>query len=392
MCGGHGRLCMPNDALVIDMFHMNKVEVDPEKKQATVQGGAYLRDVDKACAPHKLATTFGHYGGTGVGGLVLSGGYGWLARKFGLSVENLLEMTMVLADGSVVTVNEDSHEELFWACKGGGGNFGVVVDFKFRLHELAESILFNTCVFLQPMTSVRSSILQRAIKFFENSSDEENSLVVLPGGAPVVVCMASDFSEGATAKTSRLNEFRSKVGGWNIAVENKFEDLNYWDDVQTIIDDKSDPGFFYTYVCCIEGGGPDVCNILTKAASNGTKRSAIILLQIGGKCGAVTPGLPHSFSKGDYWVLVQGSWEYANQREKVVDWLHDVKAKLQPYTVSSSSHATSQTLDMKGKDVFLDHLPRLQKVKMQYDPENTWTYCSKIEIGKGCSGGSSLEG
>ncbi|MEX1021302.1 MAG: FAD-binding oxidoreductase [Litorilinea sp.] len=183
--GGHsgGGLGTLDDGLVIDLSLMNKVQVDPETRTAWVEGGATLADMDNATHAFGLAMPSGINSTTGIGGLTLGGGLGHLTRHLGLTIDNLIAAQLVLADGSIVQTSADEHPDLFWAIRGGGGNFGVVTAFQFQLHPISTVTLGLTFWALEDAKRV----MQWYRDFLPAQPDEVNgffSFFVVPPNDP----------------------------------------------------------------------------------------------------------------------------------------------------------------------------------------------------------------
>ena len=180
--GGHNvsGSALIDDGLVIDFSDMRRVDVDPTGMRANVEPGALWGDVDAATQPHGLATPAGIVTHTGVAGLTLGGGFGWLSRRWGLTVDNLLSVQMILADGRLVRAAADENQDLFWAVRGGGGNFGVVTEFEFRLHPLGTTVLAGPLIY-------RADQAREALHFYRDfvaSAPEELSVYLNLRKAP----------------------------------------------------------------------------------------------------------------------------------------------------------------------------------------------------------------
>jgi FAD/FMN-containing dehydrogenase len=199
--GGHNiagkALC--DGGLMIDLSGMRSVQIDPAKRTARVEGGALLGDFDRTAQAHGMATTAGVVSHTGVGGLTLGGGVGRLARKYGLACDNLLAVEVVTADGDVLLAGAGQNEDLFWALRGGGGNFGIVTAFEFQLHGVGPEVLGGKVV--HPLPKARA-----ALEFYHSYSrtapDELSADAIFltsPEGEPVLaisICYIGPIEEG----------------------------------------------------------------------------------------------------------------------------------------------------------------------------------------------------
>src|SRR5947199_1443967 len=185
--GGHS-VCgssVCDGGIVIDLSRMKGIWVDPAKQTAWVQAGLLLREFVQATQAYGLATTTGTVGGTGLAGLTLGGGLGWLMGKYGLTIDNLLSVDLVTADGRVLRASGSEHPDLFWGVRGGGGNFGIVTAFEFQLHPVGQ-VLAGKVVY--PMERARE-VLRFYREYTCTAPDDLTayaSLMTTPGGLPVI--------------------------------------------------------------------------------------------------------------------------------------------------------------------------------------------------------------
>ena len=189
--GGHNvaGTAVCDDGIVIDLSPMRAVRVDPTDRRVWVQGGALWGDVDHETQAHGLATTGGIVSHTGVAGLTLGGGVGWLMRKHGLTVDNLLAVDVVTADGDLLRASEDEHPDLFWALRGGGGNFGVVTSFEFRLHPVGPAVLAGPILW----DATDAVEVLRIYRDFVRDAPDELGTVVRFGAAPPLPAIPGDL-------------------------------------------------------------------------------------------------------------------------------------------------------------------------------------------------------
>ena len=194
---------------MVDLSALDRVEIFGDTKIASVEGGCTQGQLDLACEPHRLATTAGHNATTGVGGLTLQGGHGYLERKFGLVVDNLVRAEVVTADGTLRVCDADLNPDLFWALRGGGGNFGIVTKFWFRLHELGSEIYAGLRVHVAASDNAfmkllglqsRAELIKLWCERMRAAPNDATGLLILPAGGPVVESLlwtGSDLDEGA---------------------------------------------------------------------------------------------------------------------------------------------------------------------------------------------------
>jgi FAD/FMN-containing dehydrogenase len=168
--------------VTIDLSTMTNVRIDAEKRRAYVEPGATLGDFDRAAQARGLATPVGINSTTGIAGLTLGGGFGWLTRKYGMTIDNLVSAEVVTADGNKLRASEKEHPDLFWAIRGGGGNFGVITEFEFELHPVGPEILAGLIVF--PFSQAKQ-VLTKYREFVKSIPEELNVWVVLRKAPPL---------------------------------------------------------------------------------------------------------------------------------------------------------------------------------------------------------------
>src|SRR4051794_21529111 len=270
-----------DNGLMIHLGQMNQVAVDPARKRARVGGGALLRDLDAATQPHGLAVPAGLVSHTGVAGLTLGGGMGWLSRIGGLTIDNLLSVQIVTADGEVRRAAEDENADLFWAVRGGGGNFGVVTEFEFRLHEAGPMIEFGL-LFWTPEHG--TEVLRVAREVIADLPRDVNIIVgalnappapfvpegyqLQPGYALIVVGFG-----GSQSHAKVLDDIRSRI-------EPTFEMTTPMPYValQQMLDEANGWGFHcYDKGCYVEDLTDPVIEAVTQAMPNKTSPLTLVL-------------------------------------------------------------------------------------------------------------------
>ena len=366
--GGHNiagnAVC--DDGLMIDLSLMKSVQVDPNARRAIVGPGCTLADFDAAVQAHGLATPLGINSTTGVAGLTLGGGFGWLSRKYGMTVDNLLSADVVTADGHRVHASETENSDLFWGLRGGGGNFGIVTSFEFRLHPVGPQLLSGLIVF--PFDQAKTVLTQFA-RFTETMPDELNVWMVtrkapplpfLPGevhGKEMValaLCHAGDPTEGKKL-VEPLRRFGTPLGehvgvqpytAWQQAFDPllAFGARNYW---------KS-----HNFTRLSEAAIDVIVEYAGKLPSSQTE---IFVGTIGGQTARVTPeAMAYSSRDANYVMNVHCRWESAAEDERCIAWAREFFVRSQPFAYGAT-------------------YSRLVELKKKYDPTNLFRMNQNIK-------------
>jgi len=363
--------------LVVDLSQMKAVKVDPNARRATAEGGATLADLDAATQAHGLATPLGINSTTGIGGLTLGGGFGWLSRKYGMTVDNLESAEVVTASGEIVRAAANEHPDLFWALRGGSGNFGVVTRFEYRLHPVGPNLLSGLVVY--PFSEAKS-ILQAYREFAAKAPDELSAWCVIRQAPPLpflpaeahgrevvvfALLYAGDPDEG-TELIRPLQGLGQPVGQ-HVGVQpytdwqQAFDPLltpgarNYWKshNFTTLAD-----GLFDVVIEYVERLPSPQCEIFFGAIGGATKRPA-----------PDTTAYPHR--DAEFVMNVHGRWTDAADDERCIAWSRDYFSASAPFA-SAGAYLNFMTADEEDRVrvAYGSNYDRLARVKKQYDPEN----------------------
>ncbi|MDH5381338.1 MAG: FAD-binding protein [Cyclobacteriaceae bacterium] len=383
--GGHngGGLGLCDDGLVIDLSGIKFVRVDTSNNTVRVGGGNVWGEVDHATHVYGLAVPAGIISTTGVGGLTLGGGVGYLSRKYGLTIDNLLEADMVLADGSLVTVNASQNTDLFWAIRGGGGNYGIVTSFKFQAHKVKTVFGGPT---LWPIEKT-DEIMNWYHNFIHNSPDDLNGFIatmVIPGPpfpeslhnkqfCGIVWCYTGDMNKAKEVFKPILEK--------NPIFEHTGE-MPY-PFIQTLFDGLFPPGYQWYW----RGDFFNDLNVEARAkhfefGSNiPTPLSQMHLYPISGAAGRVgNEETPWAYRDAKYAGVIVGVDPDAKNAEKITNWCKNYWEALHPY---SSGGSYSNFMMEEGQErvmaSYRHNYNRLLKIKKQYDPNNLFRVNQNIK-------------
>jgi FAD/FMN-containing dehydrogenase len=381
--GGHSisGLSSSDGGVVLDLSPMNAVLVDRERRIARVQGGAVWGEVDREAQLHGLATPGGVVSDTGVGGLTLGGGYGWLRRKHGLSCDNLLEVEIVGADGEVRTASEETNADLFWAIRGGGGNFGVVTSFTFRLHAVGPLVAFAGVFY--PVADT-AEILRGYRAYFEDGRDEvsaEALAITMPADPHlpeaihdqecfVVAAVHSGDPKAGMSAMQPLRELATPLAD--------ISDVMPYTAVQSAFD-----GFFpraqlrsYWKSVYLPALPDEAIEVFARRAQERPSWLTLVdVYAMGGQIARVDDEATSFAERAAPWmVAVDGNWSDAEDTEAQIAWVRETWNELSEFGTGSTylnfTGLADEPAETSVSDAFGRKLHRLSEVKATYDPDN----------------------
>ena len=377
--GGHNiagsALC--NDGLMIDFSNMTAVKVDAQKRRAYVEPGATLGDFDKAIQAHGLATPVGINSTTGIAGLTLGGGFGWLTRQYGMTIDNLISVEMVTADGRKIQASEGENTDLFWAIRGGGGNFGVITQFEFSLHPVGPEILAGLIVF--PINQAKQ-VLQKYREFVKSAPEELSIWVVLRKAPPLPflpvavhgkeAVVLAIFYAGDIEKGEKLIDPLRSFGdayGEHIGTQPYVQ----W---QQAFDPLLTPGArnYWKSHNFIELSDNALDTIIEFVGKIPSPQCEIFLGLIAGAANRVSSNaMAYGHRDAKFVLNVHGRWDDAAQDDMGVAWAREFFKASAPYA-SAGVYVNFMTEDESDRvaAAYGENYARLKQVKKKYDPEN----------------------
>ena len=366
--------------LVIDLSAMKTISVDPAKRTARAEGGVLWREFDAATQAHGLATTGGTVSNTGIGGLTLGGGLGWLGGKHGLSIDNLLSAEVVTADGQLRKASAEEHPDLFWALRGGGGNFGVVTAFEYRLHPVGEVL---GGMVLYPLDQA-AAVLRFYRDFCPTLPDEAEAYAALltsPEGVPVAALLLGyngpvDQGEKILAPARRFGTpLADMVAPMPYVARQSMLDVPF-----------AEHGLHRYWRSAFTEHIPDalIDELVAAAAKFSSPLSSLILFYLHG-AGARVPATETAFSarrvQWDFDAI--GQWAEGTQSPAHIAWVRETWKRVEPHLKGSVyiNHVAADDLPEKVRASFGDNYQRLRQLKTRFDPTNLFRMNANIPPG-----------
>jgi FAD/FMN-containing dehydrogenase len=369
-CGGHNAAghATCDRGLVLDLRPMKGIRVDAAGRHVRAQGGVLWREFDRETQVYGLATTGGAVNDTGIAGLTLGGGIGWLMGSYGLACDNLVSADVVTADGEVITASATEHPDLFWALRGGGGNFGVVTSFEYQLHSVGP-MLAGMAIY--PRAQARHIL--RAQRDFSQAAPDPLAcfvgLMTSPDGDPIIALPMG--YNGPLTEGERLLAPMRHLG------TPLFDDVGpkAYVDVQQIFSPAVFPHGMARYwkSSFLKDPGDHVLDIAIEyAAQMASPHSMILLYQVNGAASRVPPEATAFGLRDALWNLdVIGQWVDAAEADQHIRWVRECWAALEPYA-SGGVYVNHLGADEpeRVRAAYGKNYARLVEVKQHYDPTN----------------------
>ncbi len=366
-------------ALVIDMSGLRSTTVSPEERTVRVDPGCTWADVDHATVGFGLATPCGFLGSTGVAGLTLGGGIGYLTRRFGLTVDNLLAADVVLADGSFVTADETSHPDLFWALRGGGGNFGVVTSFTFRCHPIGEhgTVIGGPVLYDIADTGAVMRWYRDLLPTLPEELSGWIAELTIPPAPPFPEDLWGRKACGIvwcyTGPHDRADEVLAPVKSFGSPLLMGIHELPFTA-LQTAFDPLYPAGLqWYWRADFFREISDEAIAVHEKyGAMLPTGHSTMHLYPVGGAAARVGSGdTAFAYRDGGWAGVIVGVDPDPANAERISTWAKDYWTELHPTSAGSAYvNFLMQEGDERVRAAYRDNYPRLQAVKRRYDPEN----------------------